>query len=99
MKLKQNSLIAVDLDGTLSEGEFWGGAEPKPIQKNIDMVNTLYKRGHHIIIVTARHRDHYKVTESWLIKYGVYYHAISMEKMGADLYIDDKCINIRDFKI
>lgn len=90
----KGSLLAIDLDGTLCEGEFWGGEEPKPIQKRIDWVNNLYKQGYHIIIYTARRRELYSTTEAWLIKHGVLYHAISMEKMGADLYIDDKCINI-----
>jgi len=97
MKLKNNSLIAVDLDGTLCEGEFWGDGEPIPRLDMIALIEKIYKQGHHIIIYTARHRKYYQQTESWLIKHGVYYHALSMEKMGADLYIDDKCIHCDDF--
>lgn len=92
MILKPHSLIAVDLDNTLCEGEFWGGDEPKPKQEMIDKIEKLYKQGHHIIIYTARHRNYFQETEAWLIKYKVWYHALSMEKMGADLYIDDKSI-------
>jgi len=96
LKLKPNALIAVDLDGTLSEGECWGAEDPKPKQDMIDFINSLYIKGYHIIIYTARFRDFFQLTEAWLIKHRVRYHALCMNKMGADLYIDDKCINIKD---
>ena len=98
MGLKPNLLIAVDMDGVLCEGEFWDDGDPKPIQRNIDIVEKLYRTGHHIIINTARHRRYYQTTEAWLIKNGVYYHALSMEKMGADIYLDDKAINVKDIE-
>gem|GEM_PF-1378742 len=94
--LKPNSLIAVDMDGVLCEGEFWNDSDPKPIKKNIEIVEKLYRAGHHIIIYSARHRKYYQTTEAWLIKNGVYYHALSLEKLGCDLYIDDKAVNVKD---
>jgi len=97
IKLKPHSLLAVDLDGTLCEGEFWGKGEPKPKQDMINKIEKLYKQGHHIIIYTARRRNYYQETEAWLIKNKVWYHALSMEKMGADLYIDDKSITPEEF--
>jgi len=98
MEIKPKSLIAVDLDGTLCEGEFWGGQEPKPKYDVIKKIEELYKAGHHIIICTARHRNYYQETEAWLIKYKVWYHALSMEKMGCDLLIDDKVLNVKDIE-
>jgi len=97
-----DKLICVDLDGTLSEGEAWSKTdEPKPIQERIDWVNDkLYKRGAHIIIYTARFPDMYQMTLAWLVKHGVLFHGICMRvKPGADLYIDDKAININDITI
>lgn len=98
LKNPKGKLIAVDLDGTLSEGECWNETdEPKPIKKIIDFVNSLYSKGAHIIIYTARFPNMYQMTLAWLLKYGVLFHGISMRvKTGADLYIDDKCINILD---
>lgn len=100
LKNPKGKLIAVDLDGTLSEGEWWGlenEPEPKPIQKVIDFVEDLYKRGGHIIIYTARNPKYFIETSAWLLKYNVYYHGIAMQrKCGADLYIDDKALNIED---
>lgn len=96
-----DKLIAVDLDGTLSEGECWSETdEPKPIQPMIDFVNSLYKKGAHIVIYTARFPNMYQMTLAWLIKHGVLFHGINMRvKIGADLYIEDKALNIKDIKL
>jgi len=92
-----DKLIAVDLDGTLCRGEFWGGSDPEPIQDRIEFINDLYTRGAHIIIYTARQPKFFTDTYAWLIKYGVMFHGIAMhQKCGADLYIDDKCLNADD---
>lgn len=95
-----DKLIAVDLDGTLCKGEFWGEGEPEPFNDRIEYFNSLYKRGAHIIIYTARNPRYFEATQNWLDKYGVMYHGITMmKKIGADLYIDDKAININDITI
>lgn len=90
-------LIAVDMDGTICTGEFWGEGEPEPIQWMIDFVWELYKKGAHIIIYTARQTKYFHATNAWLTKYDVPHHGIAMQrKIGADLYIDDKALNIDD---
>ena len=100
LKYPANKLIAVDLDGTLCEGEFWGEGVPEPKVERIEYINSLYKKGAHIIIWTARFPSWFEDTQKWLQNNGVLYHGIVMrEKIGADLYIDDKCININDIKI
>jgi hypothetical protein len=98
IKNPNDKLIAVDLDGTLSIGECWNDTdEPKPIQPMIDFVNSLYKRGGHIIIYSSRFPSMYQMTFAWLIKYGVLFHGIALQKKcGADCYIDDKAINTDD---
>ena len=45
LKNPDDQLIAVDLDGVLCEGEFWGEGEPKPKKEMIDLVAELYLRG------------------------------------------------------
>lgn len=92
-----DKLIAIDLDGVLCEGEFWGDGEPKPIQSMIDKVWSWYKKGAHIIIYTARQPKYFIQTQAWLQKYAVPFHGIVMQiKPGADIYIDDKALNIDD---
>ena len=89
-----DKLIAVDLDGTLCKGEFWGETEPEPKEEMIEKVWSWYSRGAHIIIYTARKPHYYKRTHAWLIKHGVPFHGIAMQhKPGADVYIDDKAVN------
>jgi len=107
MKLKENlleyfkspndKLFAVDMDGVLCKGEFWGEEEPEPQIKVIEYFNSLYKKGGHIIIYTARNPKLYPETQNWLDKYGVMYHGIAMmKKIGADVYVDDKALNLED---
>lgn len=97
MKNPAGKLIAVDLDGTICEGEFWGDTPPTPILAMIDRLWDLYKRGAHIIIYTARHSRYYAHTHGWLVHHGVPFHGIAMQmKPGADLYIDDKALHISD---
>lgn len=90
-------VVAVDLDGTLCAGEFWGEGEPEPIQPMIDKLWGWYKAGAHVIIYTARQPEYYAVTHAWLIKHKVPFHGIAMlMKPGADVYIDDKALNVED---
>lgn len=97
IKHPAGKLIAVDLDGTLCRGEFWGDGEPEPIQEMIDLVWKLYKKGAHIIIYTGRQPKYLPQTQAWLVKHAVSFHGVAMQiKIGADLYIDDKCLNVED---
>jgi len=92
-----DKVIAVDLDGTLCAGEFWGEEDCVPIQKMIDLVAAWYQKGAHIIIYTARQPKYFAATQAWLMKNGVPFHGIVMQmKPGADVYIDDKALNVCD---
>jgi len=92
-----SKLIAIDLDGTLCTGEFWGEGEPEPIKEMIAKVWEWYKKGAHIIIYTARQPKYYTLTQAWLVKNEIPFHGIVMQqKPGADCYIDDKSLNVDD---
>ena len=93
-----DKLIAVDMDGVLCEGDCWStDSIQEPIPKMIEYVNSLYMKGAHIIIYTARLPGMYEHTFAWLVKHKVLFHGISMgKKCGADLYIDDKALNVED---
>ena len=95
LKNPNDMLIAFDMDGTLCRGEFWGEGEPEPIQEMIDIVWGLYTHGAHIIIYTARNIKYTAATYAWLDKHEVPYHGLMMNrKPGADVYIDDRCLNV-----
>lgn len=90
-------LICVDMDGTLCKGESWGHGYSEPYRDRIEFINDLYNKGAHIIIWSSRFPEMYQKTLSWLTKYGVRFHGIALQKKsGANLYIDDKCINVED---
>ena len=93
--MKENRIVyAVDLDWTLCEWEFRWEWEPRPLQKRIDKINSMYKQWHIILIYTARAPEYFQVTLAWLIKYWVMHHGINMRiKPWADTYIDDKAIS------
>lgn len=100
LKDPRDKLLAIDMDGTICEGEFWGDTDPKPRQEFIDQMWYWYKKGAHIIIYTARQPIYYPETFAWLVKNRVPFHGISMlMKPGADLYIDDKAVNVHDLTI
>lgn len=71
-----------------------------PLPKNIQGINTLYSKGHRIVLFTARGyvtgRDWEATTKNQLDKWGVKYHSLHFGKPNADFYIDDKLISIRD---
>ena len=87
-------VIAVDLDKTLTLETAWHPEDVvkgQPNQKIIDWVNEQYKTNF-IVIYTARRHSLYQETVKWLSAHNVSYHAIRMEKMPADRYVDDLAI-------
>lgn len=94
---KETKLIALDVDGTLTNEICWTEEDclhATPRKDVIEKTNQLYLNGNHIIIYTARDERLRNATEYWLRKHGVRFHAINMgrNKMGADVYVDDKAI-------
>lgn len=102
LKNPNDKLIAVDMDGVICNGIWWGPENPDPIpnQPMIDYMWKLYKKGAHLIIYTARQPRYYPLTHAWLIRHEVPFHGITMcMKPGADLYIDDKALNLDDISL
>ena len=72
-------VYAIDLDGVLDNPE------------NIKKTNELFENKNNLIIIyTARSKKIRKETEKYLNELGVKYHCLVMEKLRADVYIDDK---------
>lgn len=94
-------IFCFDLDGTLcTHCDNYEDAEP--IESRINYVNELFETGHTIIIDTARGSetgiDWFETTSKQLIKWGCRYHKLRVgQKINADLFIDDKGINDREF--
>jgi hypothetical protein len=70
-------VIAIDLDGT---------ALNYP-----DKVNELFENPNNFIVIyTARSKSVRGMTEQELSHVGIKYHALVMEKLRADVYVDDR---------
>lgn len=96
-------IYCFDIDGTIctnTEGKY---DEAAPFFDIINKVNKLFEQGNTIYFYTARGVttgiDWRKTTESQFQNWGVKYHELFFGKPTADLYIDDKCINIKDWLI
>lgn len=93
--------IYVDVDGTIctkvSNADY---ERALPIQANIDVINKLYEDGNYIVYWTARgtntNIDWRSVTENQLERWKVKYHDLILGKPYYDLWIDDKCVNIKN---
>jgi len=91
-------IILVDLDGTLTHDICWTPKDclnARPNKKAIDKIWECFK-GDFLVIYTARKDKLIPATLRWLRESNVYFNAISNIKAPADIYIDDKCINIKD---
>lgn len=92
-----------DVDGTIctnTEGKY---EEAIPYPEVIEKVNKLFEEGNTIYFFTARGAttgiDWRKTTEVQFQDWKVKYHKLFFGKPNADLYVDDKCINIKDWLI
>ena len=71
------NVIAIDYDGTASD--------------NVRKINELFEDSNNFIVIyTARSNSIRFELEKELMDKGIKYHALVMEKLRADVYIDDK---------
>jgi dTDP-glucose 4,6-dehydratase len=93
-------IYCFDIDGTICDSKD-GYHKAKPYPEIIDFINELYYKGHTIKIYTARGKatnmNWELFTLEQLFRWGVNYHEITFNKPAADIYIDDKAVNARDF--
>ena len=93
-------IICVDLDQTLCLGTYWVGMKEHPSvnEKMADFVRSLDDRGAFIIVWTARPIVLMTKTYKWLAANNINYPLAFRLKPPADLYLDDKALNIDDIK-
>jgi mannose-6-phosphate isomerase-like protein (cupin superfamily) len=91
-----------DIDGVICTDTGGDYKKAAPIVNTIDRINDLYDKGQKIVLMTARGTttkiDWREATEKQLKKWGVKYHELIFGKPYADLYIDDKAVNIADYR-
>lgn len=93
--------ICFDVDGTLVHDLY---NDQRPIKKNVEYCNELYRNGHTIVLYSSRGmlskggdmlliEESRPFIEEVLKKCGVLYHSLIFGKPYADLYIDDKAVS------
>lgn len=95
-------IYCFDIDGVLCDDMLGDYENSIPNMDIINKVNKLYDEGHVIKIFTGRGSktgiDWRKFTEKQLKSWGVKYHELIFGKPVADVFIDDKAVNIKDFQ-
>jgi len=101
----------IDFDKTISQykkGYQKGPIEDEPFAGAKRAIDWLKKKGFEIVIFTTRaseenakemggdHEKEIANVETWLKDNDIYFDRITGEKLGADFYIDDKAIAIKD---
>ena len=94
-------IYCIDIDNTICNTQGTGYTLATPKTDVISKVNALYDAGNTIKFFTARGSssltDWRELTEKQLKAWGVKYHELIMGKPSADVFIDDKAVNARDF--
>ena len=96
-------IIFIDIDETICETpENRDYTLSVPIAENIEKANKLYDDGHTIVYWTARGsvsgHDYTELTNRQLKEWGVKCHEVRLGKPYYDLFIDDKNMNVTDWK-
>ena len=98
-------IYCFDIDGTICtsvENSQYELAEP--FEDMVKAIRDLYNSGHTIKIITARGsvsgKDWGEFTAIQLEKWGIKYHELIMyKKPHADIFVDDKAMNVSSFRL
>ena len=95
-------IYCFDIDNTICRTNGNNYEDSVPLLGIISKINTLYDKGHHIQMFTARGAvsgiDHTELTAKQLEEWGVKHHELIMNrKPHFDLLVDDKCINVAEW--
>ena len=96
-------IVYVDIDNTICYTENSDYENSKPRYDQIEKINKLYDEGHIIVYWTARGSatgiDWSKHTKQQIDNWGCCYTRIETQKKPVyDLFIDDKNMNVKDWK-
>jgi histidinol phosphatase-like enzyme len=95
-------IYCFDIDGVLCDDMVGDYEKSKPRKDVIKKVNQLYDAGNIIKMFTGRGSktgiDWRDFTEKQLKSWGVKYHELIFGKPVADVFIDDKAVNIKDLQ-
>jgi len=95
-------IYCFDIDGTLCTNTDGDYTRAEPFDDVILQVNRLFAEGHRIILHTARGsgtgiewgEQTIRQLDAWRVRY----HELVIGKPTADVYIDDRAMNLADWK-
>ena len=98
-----DKIYVFDIDGTICTNTDGDYEKAEPFGDVIETINKLHKNNK-IIMMTARGAvtgiDWTEFTKQQLASWGVNYHELIMNKKPyADVYVDDKAMNICSFRL
>ena len=94
----------IDIDGTITEDvpneEPHRMATCKPFPDALETMSRWYEEGHILTFFTSRTEEHREVTEVWLKKHSIRYHALLMGKPRGGNYhwIDNHIVRATRFE-
>jgi|TARA_R100001460_G_scaffold38432_6_gene72982 hypothetical protein len=99
-----SKIYVFDIDGTICTNTNGDYEAATPYQEIVDKINELYESGNTIKMMTARGSttgiDWTVLTERQLSEWGINYHELIMNKKPhADVFVDDKAINVSSFRL
>ena len=101
MRPAEDKIYCVDIDGVLCDDRLGDYEHSEPNYEVIQRVNRMYQDGHIIKIFTGRGSatgiDWREFTVRQLESWGVKYHELILGKPVADVFIDDKAVNVCDW--
>jgi hypothetical protein len=84
--------VCVDLDYTLCASEVGRYEQAAPLDGAAAALRDLRRAGWVVVIHTARHFNHWRVTSDWLARHGFEYDQLVFGKPPARFYVDDRAI-------
>ena len=99
----------IDIDGTICSQTDGDYLQAEPYYQRIEKINSLHAEGHEIIFFTARGMGRSKnevalayqycfdITACQLKKWNVKYHKLILGKPAADIYLDDRSVQLDKF--
>ena len=96
-------IYCFDIDGTVCTNTYGAYQDAKPITHVIERINVLVKLGHTVYLFAGRETqsgtNSIEFTRKQLKNWGVAYHTLFSSKPVADIYIDEKSVNISDWNL
>ena len=90
--------LIIDIDGTIcDEKRQFSRSLAKPLPNAVESLKLLKKKGHILILYSARTWAEYEMTFSWLRENDIPFDQLILGKPEGDFWIDDRAINFSNW--